>query len=71
MLAHDLEEGISPIKVTKSRARDGGLNRWIAINYSHTGLDQIQWTADFLEEESILEELRLSIRLLELFHEEV
>ena len=39
MLAHDLAEGISPIKVTKIRARDGGFNTWIAINDSHTGVD--------------------------------
>ena len=71
MFAHDLVEGISPIKVTEIRARDGGLNPWIAINDSHTGVDQVDWAADFLEEESILEELRLSIWLLELFHEEV
>ena len=71
MFAHDLVEGISPIKVIEIRARDGGLNPWIAINDSHTGVDQVHWATDFLKEESILEELRLSIWLLELFHEEV
>ena len=62
MLGHDLTEGVSPVEVPKIRARDGGLDPWSLGDASTAGVDQVNWAADFLQEEFVPEELVLSIR---------